>query len=102
MIATILVLIALTAIFIYNHSIDKNNKYYKPKNIIISVLIPVVFNILINNIQPSFFQNSETIQDRLSTISIDEYSANSRFRYYKHAIQSILKNPLTGVGIIGN
>ncbi len=99
MIATILVIIALTAIFIYNHSIDKNNKYYKPKNIIISVLIPVVFNILINNIQPSFFQNSETIQDRLSTISIDEYSANSRFRYYKHAIQSILKNPLTGVGI---
>ena len=68
-------------------------------SIIISVLIPVVFNILINNIQPSFFQNSETIQDRLSTISIDEYSANSRFRYYKHAIQSILKNPLTGVGI---
>ena len=40
------------------------------------------------------------IQDRLSTLGkLNDDSSNQRFRYYSQAIESILKNPLIGIGI---
>ena len=70
-------------------------------NVFYLTLLHLVFSIAIVNLVNSGFKNEEnsgSVQDRLSTISIDEYSANSRLRYYRQAFESISENPILGIG----
>ena len=104
-IALILVTSFLLVVFFYNYSTNKKTNYYNPKRILLAVAFPILLNLLINNVLPSPYDAgldkyvSSSVQDRLSTLDIEEYSTNSRFRYWKAAIQSIIKNPLTGIGV---
>jgi len=66
----------------------------------IRILIPLSFVFLLNIIQANQFTSTNSIQDRLSTLGkLNDDSSNQRFRYYSQAIESILKNPLIGIGI---
>lgn len=65
------------------------------------ILFPVVFSLVSSNFIQSSFKselNKESVQARINTISLEEYSSNSRLRYYSHAISSILENPFFGIG----
>ena len=69
---------------------------YRSGLILISIIVAFLF------VDQSFDQeNNDQIAERISSIQIttEDDSINSRLRYYSHAIESISKNPLTGIGI---
>lgn len=43
--------------------------------------------------------NTASLQNRLTSVNIEDQSTNQRIRYYKHGIQHLLKNPFIGIGI---
>lgn len=91
--------ISLFIIFYLNSRYDKNDSKFNIKNIFIGVLIPVISTILLSNYQSQVFDRTDSIQSRLSSIDLEDVSTNNRIRYFSHAIKSILKNPIMGVGI---
>ena len=69
---------------------------YRSGLILISIFVAFLF------VQSSFNQSDQNeITDRIASIQIntEDDSINARLRYYSHAIKSIAKNPLTGIGI---
>jgi len=60
------------------------------------VLISIIFNII-----SSSSENSTSVIDRASTISIstNDGSVNQRLRYYKQGLDQFLESPFLGVGI---
>ena len=69
---------------------------YRSGLILISIFVAFLF------VQSSFNQSGQNeITDRIASIQIntEDDSINARLRYYSHAINSIAKNPLTGIGI---
>ena len=93
-----LVSIFMIAAFLYNRFIIQKKSSYTLKNIFITTVFPLIAVIALSNFQSSFFDRTENIQDRLSSINLEEYSTNARLRYYSHGIKSIISNPL-GVGV---
>ena len=74
--------------------------FYKSKLKLISILfISILFPFILSQ---NVLKNTDLnpIQ-RASTISINtvDGSVNQRIRYYKHALQSFLENPVSGIGI---
>lgn len=43
--------------------------------------------------------NSASIYNRISSINVEDSSTSERLRYYKHAINRVLENPIMGVGL---
>ena len=85
--------------FLYNYNALGLLKSIKQS--FIFTLLPLIFTVLFTNLIQSTFTsevNNASVLDRVSTISVDEYSSNSRLRYYKGAINSILENPILGIG----
>ena len=74
----------------------------KTKRKTISRSISLFSIIIISSVlvQKTILDNN-LITERVNTINIDrsDDSVNERLRYYSHAIESIKKNPFTGVGI---
>jgi O-antigen ligase len=66
---------------------------------IILVSIILISSISVQNI--FLTENKNQIIDRVSSISIDrsDDSVNERLSYYSHALESIKKNPILGIGI---
>ena len=89
----------LILMYCYNIYISKITESYSLINVIRSIALPTVVVFLLSNFQANYYSATETIQERLSSINIDEYSTNARFRYYSQAIGSIVQKPFTGVGI---
>ena len=61
-----------------------------------SVFISIIFNLI-----SSSYDNSTSVIDRASTISIstNDGSVNQRLRYYKQGLNQFLESPFFGVGI---
>ncbi len=97
-ILSFLVSIFILLVFIYNSFIDKKGKLFSLKSSIIVVVLPIFLSLFLSNVQATKFNRTLNVQDRLSSINLDEYSTNSRLRYYSQAIESIISNPL-GIGI---
>ena len=70
----------------------KSNNSHLRLNLIRVIVLPVLLVVLISNIQSTTFSTTQNIQDRLSSINIEEYSTNSRIRYFSDAIKSISKS----------
>ncbi len=69
---------------------------YRSGLILISIFVAFLF------VQSSFNQSDQNeITDRIASIQIntEDDSINARLRYYSHALKSIAKNPLTGIGV---
>ena len=43
--------------------------------------------------------SSAFITNRITTINVEDQSTSERLRFYEHAVNSILENPLTGIGL---
>lgn len=98
-ILTLLVSIFLALVFYYNKNVTNKKEEYKLINFFKVILLPIVITFFLSNYQSYLFKITENVQSRLSSINIEEYSTNSRIRYFSHAIQSIKANPLKGIGI---
>ena len=84
--------------FIYNSYFEKNSQYLNKFNLFKVLILPAILVVIFSNIQSSTFNITENVQSRISSIDINEYSTNSRIRYFSHAISSIFDRPL-GVGL---
>lgn len=93
-----LVSIFLSIAFYFNSSATNSSNSFNLKNIFLTIALPVFLAIFLSNIQSNLFERTENVQDRISTINLEEYSTNARIRYYSQAVNSILSNPL-GIGI---
>ena len=89
----------LILMYCYNIYISKTKESYSLINVISSIVLPTIVVLLLSNFQANYFNATESVQERLSSINIQEYSTNARVRYYSQAISSIVKKPFTGVGI---
>ena len=89
--------IAMTVSVLLFMLIYFNKKYVSKAIILVSIII--FSSISVQNI--FLTENKNQIIDRVSSISTDrsDDSVNERLSYYSHALQSIKKNPILGVGI---
>lgn len=89
--------IAMTVSVLLFMLIYFNKKYVSKAIILVSIII--FSSISVQNI--FLTENKNQIIDRVSSISTDrsDDSVNERLNYYSHALQSIKKNPILGVGI---
>lgn len=92
--ATYSLLIIILSVLVYNIFCIKNRKI----SFYIKVLIPIIFAPAILTL------STETISEKIisnakSIISENDSSINYRINFYKHAINSIKKNPLQGIGV---
>jgi len=88
----------IIAVFLYNRNVIKKTSPYSLKTILLTTVFPLVTVLALSNLQSSFFNKTDAVQDRLSSINLEEYSTNARLRYYSQAIKYIISNPL-GVGV---
>lgn len=103
MIATFLITILYFSFIVYN---NYNSKRLGIINAMMgsakSSLIPMIIALLLGTTFNSFFSESlgsnRGINQRLSSLNAEDYSLSSRFRFYKHAIESIIEKPIFGVG----
>ena len=91
------VIVFMLFVFIYNSYFEKNNHYLNRFNLFKVLILPAILVLIFSNIQSSTFNITESVQSRISSIDINEYSTNSRIRYFSQAINSIFNKPL-GVG----
>ena len=90
----------MIAVFYYNFRIKKNTHNFSIQNIFLTIFFPLIAAIILSNLQSSVYDNrTVSVQDRLSSINVEEYSTNNRIRYYSQAIKSIKTNPLFGIGL---
>lgn len=97
--SAILCLIVISGLcFFFFIKYEGFNKNYKKA--LSTILLPIIISILFSNIQSRVF-NSVNVQDRLETLTRlqGDDSLNERIRYSLHALSSIKKNPILGIGI---
>jgi len=92
-----LVSLFIIAVFLYNKNVIKKHNPYSVKTILLTTIFPIITVLALSNIQSSLFNKTDAVQDRISSINLEEYSTNARLRYYSQAIKYIIANPL-GVG----
>lgn len=101
-ISTILISSIAFIAFIINSY--RNSKFKGSRNLInpfIASLFPMLISIAIGFILSSsvFSQNAiRTVDERISSLTADDYSFSSRLRFYTHAVESIIDYPIFGVG----
>tara|TARA_B100000579_G_scaffold428682_1_gene439260 strand:- start:2578 stop:4239 length:1662 start_codon:yes stop_codon:yes gene_type:complete len=103
MIATLLITILYFFFIVYN---NYNSTRLSIINATIrsakSSLIPMAIALLLGTTFNSFFSenlgSNRGVNQRLSTLNAEDYSLSSRFRFYQHAIESIIEKPIFGVG----
>ena len=66
--------------------------------LILIISISSIF-LLDNYLEKHVFQTSSTSINRIASITNDDFSTNSRIRYYSQAIESIIQNPMLGIGV---
>ena len=95
LILSVLIVLALSLIF------RTNNINYFKKNIafIFLLLIPMIISYQLS-LSAISSDDAADVSNRIGSItSANDESKNSRIRYFTHAIESILDNPILGVGI---
>ena len=101
-ISTILVSSLVFMAFVINSYKNTNFKGFRNLvNPFIASLFPMLISIAIGFILSSsvFSQNAiRTVDDRISSLTADDYSFSSRLRFYTHAVESIIDYPIFGVG----
>lgn len=95
---SLLVIIFMLVVFIYNSYVEKSNKNLSSFNLFKVIVLPALIVLILSNLQFSLFKQTESVQSRIASIDINEYSTNSRIRYFSQAINSIINKPL-GVGL---
>ncbi|MDB2366554.1 O-antigen ligase family protein [Flavobacteriaceae bacterium] len=95
---SLLVIIFMLTVFIYNSYVDKTNRNLSSLNLFKVLLLPAIIVVMLSNIQFAVFDKTASVQSRISSININEYSTNSRIRYFSQAFNSIINKPL-GVGL---
>ena len=95
---SVVLIVFMLFVFIYNSYFEKNSQYLNKFNLFKVLILPAILVVIFSNIQSSTFNITENVQSRISSIDINEYSTNSRIRYFSHAISSIFDRPL-GVGL---
>jgi O-antigen ligase len=96
----------LISIFLVSYSIYLRLKEKKSKENInrLSKTFLFIFSllsmfILDNYLENKVYKTSTASINRISSLADDDFSANSRIRYYTQAIKSIIKNPILGIGV---
>ena len=71
--------------------------------IILFALIPLILNISINVLIYKSLgqQTGKSLIDRVESLNLGDTSSSQRLRYYSHAIDTFLENPIFGIGIGG-
>ena len=95
---SLLVIIFMLIVFIYNAYIEKTNKNLSRFNLFKVLVLPAIIVVMLSNLQFAVFDKTESVQSRISSIDVNEYSTNSRIRYFSQAINSIINKPI-GVGL---
>lgn len=96
-VSILLMLALLILVMFLKYKYDKKidlNEIKKVGLYVLFIAIPyLIFNL-------NYSEKSLDIADRTISVSqIDGESVSSRLRYWSHAISSIVKNPITGIGI---
>ena len=96
--ATIIALIGLILIpvLFYFISTIRIKNFYQPLNLAFNIS-PILIGIILFQLNLNT-NNSASIVERASTINLEDTSTQQRLRYYKHAVNQILKHPFVGVG----
>lgn len=94
-------IISVLLIFFLSFIYNKKKKNYFKKNMafIFLLLLPIIisYQISLSSINSD---DAADVYNRVTSItSTSDESKNARLRYYGHAIQSIFKNPMLGIGI---
>ncbi len=63
-----------------------------------SVVLPMLLSITIGSIINNNILNQNSVNERLSTLEVNDYSIDLRLRYFIDAIETIIEKPLFGVG----
>jgi len=67
-----------------------------------SSLLPMVIALVLGTTFNTFFSENlgreRNVNQRLSSLNAEDYSLTSRFRFYKHAIETIIDKPIFGIG----
>lgn len=88
-----------TLIVIFNYRIQKTKIIQLITKPFLIIIFPIILGYSISSYLESQYSDSgPNIEDRISGLVEGDYSSNSRLRYYKHAIASIIEKPLLGVG----
>ena len=80
---------------LYSKTNHKKNIYVFKK--IFVLLLPIILSYLY--FEKNINDDNLSIENRISSISTEDVSANTRLRYYKKGINYFLSNPLIGSGI---
>jgi O-antigen ligase/Tfp pilus assembly protein PilF len=101
-ISTILISSIVSIGLIINNYKTSNLKGYRQLvNPFVSSFLPLLISIATGFVLSSFVfsQNAiRTIDDRISSLTADDYSFSSRLNFYTHAVESIIDYPIFGVG----
>ena len=67
-----------------------------------SSLLPMVIALVLGTTFNTFFSENlgreRNVNQRLSSLNAEDYSLTSRFRFYTHAIETIIDKPIFGIG----
>ena len=99
--AILALLIISILIFLITYYFNRHIKSeFKLKNLIKIIFLPLLVGFILNNLQTIVFKTGN-IQSRLATFSniSDDYSLDSRLKYYSGAIKSFAEKPFLGKGI---
>ncbi len=103
--AAILTLVFLSVIyflFLLSNYLIKNKNFVKTsRRELIFTFSPLILAFLTDYyLEENIYKNSDFSNsiNRIASLAEGDYSTDSRFRYYTHAIQSIIENPILGIG----
>ncbi len=93
-------IVSVMAFILIALSLIKTNKNIKQSlsKAFIASLAPTILAILIGSMAASQLTSQRNIDERLSSLNTEDYSFSSRYRFYTQAIESIIENPIFGIG----
>lgn len=105
--SAILTLLVITFLFLLfsnlriKDDLSKKIKLIFNKNYLLMILSPIFFVVIVDYYLEDFaFKDTNAFNsiERISSLATGDYSTDSRLRYYKQATETIIKNPIFGIG----